>query len=59
MDSISILIFPLLPYIQNLGVPAVIDCDLGHVPPSMPIVMGSIGHVKVSGNDVKVEFEFA
>ena len=48
-----------LPYIQNLGVPAVIDCDLGHVPPSMPIVMGSIGHVKVSGNDVKVEFEFA
>ncbi len=48
-----------LPYIEKLGVPAVLDCDLGHVPPAMPLVMGSIGRVKVSGNDVKVEMEFA
>ena len=48
-----------MPYIEKADVPAVIDCDLGHVAPSMPLVMGSTGHVKVSGNDVKIEMEFA
>jgi muramoyltetrapeptide carboxypeptidase LdcA involved in peptidoglycan recycling len=47
-----------MPYIEKNGVPAVLDCDLGHVAPSMPLVMGSIGHVKVTGNDVKIEMEF-
>ncbi len=48
-----------LPYIEKLGVPAVIDCDLGHVAPSMPLVLGSIGHIKVSGNDLELKMEFA
>lgn len=48
-----------MPVVEKYGVPAVIDADLGHVPPSMPIVMGSIGHVKVSGNDVELEMRFA
>ena len=48
-----------MPYIEKLGVPAVIDCDLGHVPPSMPLVLGSIGHLRVSGNDLELKMEFA
>lgn len=49
----------MLPYIERLGVPAVFDCDFGHVAPAMPLVMGSVGHVTVSGNDLKIKMEFA
>jgi len=48
-----------MPYIERLGVPAVIDCDFGHVAPSMPLVMGSIGHVNVHGNELNIKMEFA
>ncbi len=48
-----------MPYVEKYGVPALLDADLGHVYPAMPIVIGSIGHVKVSGNDVKLQMEFA
>ena len=48
-----------MPYIEKLGVPAVLDADLGHVSPSMPIVFGSIGHVNVTDNDICLKMEFA
>ncbi len=48
-----------MPYVEKYEVPALLDADLGHVYPAMPIVVGSIGHVKVSGNDVKLQMEFA
>ena len=48
-----------MPYIEKLGVPGVIDVDLGHVSPAMPVVWGSIGHVSVSGNELELEMEFA
>lgn len=28
-----------------LGVPVIADCDIGHLPPSMPLICGSIGEV--------------
>lgn len=39
-------------------VPVIMDLDLGHLPPAMPIVCGSIGHVMVRGNDVGIKFEY-
>ena len=48
-----------MPYIEKLGVPAVLDVDLGHVSPAMPIVWGSIGTVKQDGNELELEMEFA
>ena len=48
-----------MPYIEKYGVPAVLDCDFGHVAPAMPLVMGSIGHVSVNGNDLQIKMEFA
>ncbi len=48
-----------MPYIEKLGVPAVLDIDLGHVAPAMPVVWGSIGHVNVSCNELELEMEFA
>ena len=38
-------------------VPVVLDVDLGHLPPMMPIIMGSLGTVSVKGNDISVEMK--
>ena len=39
------------------GVPVVLDVDLGHLPPMMPIIMGSLGTVSVEVNDISVEMK--
>lgn len=36
------------------GVPVVMDVDLGHMPPMMPLVVGSMAEVTVCGNDIEV-----
>ena len=40
----------------ELGVPIIMDTDIGHLPPMMPIVSGAIGEVKASGNDLKIKY---
>ena len=47
-----------MPWVRKYGVPAVLDADLGHVPPAMPLVMGSIGEVCVTGNNVEITMSF-
>ena len=37
------------------NVPVIMDVDLGHLPPMMPVVVGSMGNVKVNGNLLKSE----
>ncbi|MCC8104238.1 MAG: LD-carboxypeptidase [Clostridiales bacterium] len=39
------------------GVPVIMDVDLGHLPPSMPLVTGSYATVQVNGNDIRVDME--
>lgn len=39
-------------------VPVVMDADLGHLPPMMPLVCGSMATVDVSGNDIHIEMEY-
>lgn len=36
------------------GVPVIMDADLGHLPPMMPIIVGSAGEVCAKGNDLSV-----
>lgn len=38
-------------------VPVVMDIDLGHLPPAMPLITGSIGHVTVRNNDIRIRME--
>lgn len=38
------------------NVPVVLDVDLGHLPPMMPMVVGSMGEVTVRGNDIRIGF---
>ncbi len=39
------------------GVPVVMDVDLGHRPPMMPLITGSLAQVTVRGNDITVRME--
>lgn len=39
------------------NVPVIMDVDLGHLPPMMPLVVGSLGEVKVDGNEMEVKME--
>lgn len=38
------------------SVPVVMDADVGHVSPKMPIVMGALVEVNVSGNDMRIDY---
>lgn len=37
-------------------VPVIMDMDLGHLPPAMPIMCGAVGKVCVQGNDLSVDY---
>ncbi len=40
------------------NVPVIMDVDLGHCPPMMPLVTGSVADVRVAGNSVTVKMEY-
>lgn len=44
--------------IRDFEVPVVMDADLGHLPPSLPIVCGAKSVVQVSGNDLTIQYHF-
>ena len=37
------------------NVPIIMDLDIGHIPPAMPLICGSYGKVESVGNDISVE----
>lgn len=39
----------------GLDVPMVLDADLGHLPPMLPIAAGALGRVRASGNALELE----
>jgi muramoyltetrapeptide carboxypeptidase LdcA involved in peptidoglycan recycling len=39
------------------NVPVVMDVDLGHLPPMMPLIVGSLATVDVNGNEISVQME--
>lgn len=40
------------------NVPVVMDADIGHRSPMIPVVMGAIGNVFVSANEMNISYEF-
>ena len=40
------------------NVPIIMDLDIGHIPPAMPLICGSYAKVTSVGNDVEVGMEF-
>lgn len=43
--------------VKKYQVPCVFDVDLGHLPPSMPIINGAYAKVHVNNNDIKIKME--
>lgn len=43
--------------LEELGVPVIMDVDIGHIPPMMPIVCGSLGTVEILGDGLKLRME--
>ena len=44
--------------IGGFGVPIIMDLDIGHLPPMMPIISGSVADVEASGNDINIKYSF-
>ena len=42
----------------DLGVPIIMDLDIGHLPPMMPIVCGSKAKVTAKDNDISIKYIF-
>lgn len=43
--------------LSEFNVPIIMDMDIGHLPPSIPLMVGSMATVNVEGNSYTIEFE--
>lgn len=44
--------------LAKYNVPVIMDVDLGHLSPMMPMICGAHTKIEAQGNDVRVEFEY-
>ena len=44
--------------IGGLGVPIILDTDIGHKPPMIPIISGSMAEVESIGNNLNIKYKF-
>lgn len=44
--------------LREYQVPVIMDVDLGHLPPSLPIICGSVAEISVSGNRITIQYDF-
>lgn len=45
--------------VRKYKVPVIMDLDLGHLPPMMPVVCGAEGTVSVKGNDIRIQYRYS
>lgn len=43
--------------LKGYQVPVIMDVDLGHLPPQMPLICGSLATVSCRGNELEVRME--
>lgn len=43
--------------VEEFGVPVIMDADLGHLPPMMPLICGSYANVQAVGNEIEITME--
>ena len=48
----------ILPIARKHGVPVIMDADIGHLPPMMPLVSGSIANVTAKNGKLEIRMEF-
>lgn len=44
--------------IKDYQVPVIMDVDLGHLPPSMPVICGSVAEVEVKENEIFIGYHY-
>ena len=44
--------------LKDLNVPIVMDLDIGHLPPMMPIICGALADVSFTGNMTQIRYDF-
>ena len=44
--------------LKDFEVPIIMDMDIGHRPPMMPLVCGSMAEIRVKGNDVTIDMKY-
>lgn len=42
--------------LRKYNVPVIMDCDFGHLPPSMPIVSGALANINVCDGNIAIEY---
>lgn len=47
-----------LPTVRRHGVPVIMDADLGHLPPAMPLVSGSYAKIQSKNGRLKIEMTY-
>lgn len=43
--------------LSDIGVPVILDCDIGHIDPAMPLIMGAHSTICVKENEISVRFD--
>ena len=43
--------------LKDYNVPVIMDVDLGHLPPMMPLICGSMAEVRNDGNHLEIEMK--
>jgi len=44
--------------LDEYGVPIIMDLDIGHLAPMMPIICGGTAKVSVKGNDIRIQYTY-
>ncbi len=42
--------------LKNMGVPVIMDAEIGHIDPMLPVIMGARAVVRAAGNDLNVTY---
>ena len=50
---------PLSDMLEDFKVPILMDLDIGHLPPMMPLVEGSLARVDRKGNSIEIRMDFS
>lgn len=43
-------------HLEDMNLPVIMDADIGHLPPSMPIISGAVGEIEAKGNDIRIDY---
>ena len=43
--------------LEMFKVPIIMDADIGHIDPMLPVIMGADAEITVKGNDLRIEYQ--